>query len=224
MMPEKVPETLLPPTVNVGVVELALLSPTLLPAPLLERPLTVSLNPPRSNVAVPLAGFITTSPLPAPSGMTLAAPSFKVPALIVVLPANVFAPESVSVPDPDLVNAPVLLMTPLMVEFPAPPHVRPKVPLSTLPLTVNVPPVEPMVEALARVIAPDQLFVPLTFSSAPAPLTPALFSVNGSVLIEMPPCNCKEAPLSTVVPPLVAPSAEVFWMLSTPAATSVVPL
>ena len=86
MTPENVPEMLLPPTVSVGVVELALLSTTLLPAPLLERPLIVSLNPPKSNMAVPLEGFITTSPLPAPSGIALAAPSFIVPALIVVVP------------------------------------------------------------------------------------------------------------------------------------------
>src|SRR6266550_2866725 len=175
MTPENVPETLLPPTVSVGVVELALLSTTLLPAPLLERPLIVSLNPPKSNVAVPLEGFIDRSPLPAPSGITLAAPSFKVPALIVVVPLKVFVPESVSVPDPDFINAPVLLMIALMAVLPDPPHVKPNVPLSTLPLNVKAPPVEPMVEALARVIAPDQLFVPLRFSSAPATLKPVLF-------------------------------------------------
>src|SRR5439155_23746422 len=68
IVPEKVPEALLSPTVNVGLVELAVLSTRLLPAPLLDRPLTVSLNPPKSKVAVPLAGLITRSPLPAPSG------------------------------------------------------------------------------------------------------------------------------------------------------------
>src|SRR5436853_929737 len=135
---------LLPPIVNVGVVELALLSTTLLPAPLLERPLIVSLNPPKSNVAVPLEGFINRSPLPAPSGIALAAPSFKVPALIVVEPLKVFVPESVSVPDPVLVNAPLLLITPPRAVLPAPAVVKRNVALSMLPLTVIVPLLEPM--------------------------------------------------------------------------------
>ena len=167
MTPENVPETSFPPTVSVGVVELALLSTTLLPTPLFERPLMLSLNPPRSNVAVPLAGFITKSPLPAPSGITLAAPSFKLPALIVVVPLKLFVPESVSVPDPDFVNVPVLLMIPLMVVLPAPSHVKPNVLLSILPLKVNAPPVEPMVEALARVIDDALIDRPaITFKTA----------------------------------------------------------
>src|SRR5438034_490393 len=156
--------------------------------------LAVVVRLPPPNVSCPAVALAGAAP------RLLSALTLKVPALMVAVPPKVFAPESVSVPDPDLVSDPLLLMTPLMVVFPAPPNVIPKVPLSTLPLTVNVPLVEPIVEALARVIAPDQLFVPLTFSSAPAPLTPALFRVNGSAPTAMLPCNCNEALLSTVVP------------------------
>src|SRR2546422_1058080 len=49
--------------------------PPLRPAPLLLGRLGFPRPPPRSNVAVPLAGFIPTLPVPAPSGITLAAPS-----------------------------------------------------------------------------------------------------------------------------------------------------
>jgi len=41
-------------------------------------------------------------------------PSAKVPALIVVVPMYVLAPESVNVPDPDLVKLPLPEMTPEM--------------------------------------------------------------------------------------------------------------
>ena len=56
-----------------------------------------------------------------PSGVLVlspVAPSFNVPAEIVVHPVKVLAPERVSVPEPDLVSAPLPANIALMVAVP----------------------------------------------------------------------------------------------------------
>ena len=77
MTPVKLLVALLLPTVSVGVPATKL---STVPAPV--NPLMVSLNPFRSSTPATL-----TLPLPAPSGITPAAPSLSVPALTVVSPA-----------------------------------------------------------------------------------------------------------------------------------------
>ena len=74
--PVKLPPASLLPTVSVTA-PATVVSTT--PAP--DRPLIVSLKPFRSSVPA-----TATLPLPAPSGITPAAPSLSMPALTVVLP------------------------------------------------------------------------------------------------------------------------------------------
>ena len=76
MTPPKLLETLLLPTVSSGLPPATV---SITPAPL--KPLTVSLNVFKSSVAL-----TETLPLPAPSGMTLPAPSRSTPALARVSP------------------------------------------------------------------------------------------------------------------------------------------
>ena len=67
-----------------------------------------------------------------------------------------------------------------------------------------------MVDAAASVMAPLQELLPLVLRSAPPPLTPVPLRLEVSPATVMPPCNCNCAPLATVVPELVVPSAEEF--------------
>src|SRR5438477_523517 len=82
---------------------------------------------------------------------------FNVPAFRVVPPENVVAPLNVSVPAPFLVRL-------------KPPPIA--------PLSVSVPESDATVEAEPSVIAPAQVLVPLTLSSAPIPPNPLPFSVS----------------------------------------------
>ena len=72
-------------------------------------------------------------------------PSFNVPALIVVPPVNVLAPERVNVPEPLLVKAPVPLMMPAYAAgLVVPPTVSIAAPSVTLPPVVPPPVIEPI--------------------------------------------------------------------------------
>ena len=83
---------------------------------------TVSENVPISNVPVPLT-------VTAPVARALLTPYFNVPAPTVVRPVKVFAPESVQVPVPALVSAPVVvpIMLARLLPVLVPPSVNPKV-------------------------------------------------------------------------------------------------
>ena len=91
---------LFPPTVRVGVPAVELVTD---PAPANDP--TVSLKPLRLKVLATVRAL--------PSGITSEAPKVNVPALIVVVPEYVFAPEIMRVPVPvALVKAPVPLIIP----------------------------------------------------------------------------------------------------------------
>ena len=88
-----------PPAVRVMLLAAELV---MVPAPAIEP--TLSENPARSSVPVMVTAEVSAS--------TPAAPSASVPALIVVAPLWELAPESVSVPVPLLVKAPLPAMMP----------------------------------------------------------------------------------------------------------------
>ena len=66
--------------------------------------------------------------------------------------------------------------------------------------------------------------VPLTFTNAPfCPLAPVPLMLSASLTVVIPPCNCKVAPLATVVPDAIVPSALAFWIFRIPEVTLVAP-
>ena len=154
-------------------------------------------------------------------------PSCRVPALIVVVPEKVLVASRVNLPAPSLVNVPVVVpITLAIVVSPAPPTVRPK------PAPVIVPrfdsvsaPASVLIRALpARVIKPPKPVVPDRLRRAPVLPTPVPLRLSASAPIDRLLCSCRAALLATVVPPVVEPSAEAFWIFNTPAETVVVPL
>ena len=107
------------------------------------------------------APAVTEVPAPVvPSGVFVpppAAPSFNVPALIVVKPVNVLAPESVHVPVPLFVTVPeVVPMILATLPLPVPPRVNVNVAPVIVPAFVILisPEFVAMVAALPRVINP----------------------------------------------------------------------
>ena len=105
-------------------------------------PSTVSLNPPKSKLPP-----LTTNALV--SANRSAAPKARVPALTVVVPMKVLAPDSVSVPLPCLVKPPVPPMAPANVVLFASPAVSVLLPkVTVVPVT---PDKEPMVSLAPRV-------------------------------------------------------------------------
>ena len=77
--------------------------------------------------------------------------------------------------------------------------------------------------ALASVIAPLTVLLPLTLRSAPPLLMPVPFSVKASASV-MPPDNSSAAPASTVVPPADVPKDPLFVARSAPALIVVAPV
>ena len=74
--------------------------------------------------------------------------------------------------------------------------------------------------ALPNVIVPEKVLLPLIFLKAPSVETPVPFRVK-ALLTLMPPCTCKAAPAATLADPV--PSADAFWILTTPLLIVVVP-
>src|SRR4051812_14559505 len=109
------------------------------------------------------------------------------------------------------------------VVLPGPATVIRNPPLTTPPVPVSVPAVDPIVLAEPNVIAPAHELVPLTFSSAPLP-PPVPFKVSASAPTAMVPCISSRAPLVTLTPPAIVPNAVAFWMLTTPALIVVAPV
>jgi hypothetical protein len=109
------------------------------------------------------------------------------------------------------------------VVLPAPATVSRNPPLVIPPVPVSVPAVEPIVLAEPSVIAPAHELVPLTLSIEPLP-PPVPFSVSASAPTAIVPCSSSRAPLVTLVPAAVVPSAVAFWILTTPALIVVAPV
>ncbi len=121
--PEKVVDVLFPPVVRVPVPSVTL--PTPAREPIVSAKLFRSkVAPPATTTALVLA-------------MRLAAPSCKVPTLMVVAPVYELLPERVRVPAPFFVSPPVPLMTPLIVSAPALFRESNPVPSATFPATVE---------------------------------------------------------------------------------------
>ena len=97
-------------------------------------------------------------PAPVPRGpLAVSAediPSFSVPALIVVAPVYVFAPESVQVPVPSLVSVRAPAITVEILPPVEPPNVIAVVPVAGVPVIAIVPPSPTMLAAVANVITP----------------------------------------------------------------------
>ena len=166
---------------------------------------------------------LDTVVLPAivPNGELLplpAAPNFSVPALMVVAPVYVLAPESVHVPVPFLVTDVGVEITPDIVPEPAPSKVRPYAPL-TAPLQVNVPDVVAVIVlAEPKVSAPLYVALPPVFVKAPAgkDVNPVPFNVNASAVARVYPFRSRQAPLDTVVLPAVVPNGELLPLPAEP--------
>ena len=154
----------------------------------------------------------------------LAAPARSVPAAIATAPVEVSEPESVRTPAPSLVSVPAPVpRTPVSVRLPAPPSVSACAP-EILPDSVSVPASELMRVAEPSVMAPAMLLTPDRLRSAPPAAMPVPFRVRASAPTAIPPWTCRAAPLATVVPAAVLPSAVAFATVSAPPETVVVPL
>src|SRR3990167_4071485 len=149
--------------------------PPVAPPPAMEP--TVSLKLLRSSTA-PATSAKLTALL---SEITPAAPNCIVPALIVVAPVYVLAPDKVNTPLPAFVKLPVSLMTPEnVVELASPPAVNVPEPSNTLPLPAS----EPIVSE--------------TSFKSKMPLAPTVTAVaSGNRQL---PLNCKVPPVTPVVP------------------------
>ena len=142
-------EELSPPVVKIDAPKLTL--PPRLPPPDSEPKAT--LKPFKSSTTpAALAKMIAEV-----ESSALITPSLRVPALIVVVPVNVLAPDKVTVPAPSLMRLP--LPVPMMlvtVMLPAPPRVRSK-------------PAPVMVPALLRVSVPASEFIRVALPSVTRP-------------------------------------------------------
>ena len=148
----------------------------------------------------------------APVDNALAAPYCNLPALIVVRPVYVLAPDSVHVPVPALVTvpAPVPMMLARLLAALLPSSVNPNPAPVIVPAfdSTRLPLLATMLLALPSVSRP--LYVPAVpdvLVSAPAvPPTPVPFNVNASAVPSVNPFRSSVAPLATVVPAAVVPS------------------
>ena len=174
-------------------------APTLLiPAPVKLNALP-TLTPPNNSTVAPL-DTVVIEELPKP----LLLVKRNVPLFTLVAPLYTFTPAKVNLPTPSLVMVPVpKLITPLTTTFPLPPTCKLILLLliEELPPKVNVAPESLLIRvvALTKVTVPAQLLVPLILRNAPPLLTPVPVKLNGKAPILIPPCNCKTAPLDTVV-------------------------
>ena len=172
--------------------ELFIIAPLLeIPVPLMVNAsaLVVPIDCPFKSKTAPVVSI--TPPAFVPKGplvVTLEdAPNFNVPALMVVKPVNVLAPEIVQVPASCFVNVPDVVPK-ILVNVPpdAPPKVNPKVAPEIVPefeiLIVPVPPIiedaEPSVIRPENVAPVDELLI-----IAPLEVIPVPFIVNGSAVL-----------------------------------------
>jgi hypothetical protein len=154
------------------------------------------------------------APLDTPTLNPASAPepfNVNVPAVTLVAPVKVLAPLDVNVPAPSFVKEPLpSANTPLAITLPAPPKLTPKSAELIPPLNVNTSASLLIRVALASVIAPPKLLLPIMLRNAPSLEIPVPFSVNPSEPTAIPPCNCNAAPVETVVAPAVVPRAVAF--------------
>ena len=180
--------------------------PLLLIVPPPANEFTISALPQTSSIAA------AASDRSDASGMTPAAPSFNVPALMIVSPVYVFAPSSVNVPTP----------WPLELVF-VNPNDPPLSPITPLIVSGSSFPLSKFTSMLAlpvRVIAPDKVLSPSELWIVPARL-------NGSATVPpAPSCSCSVAPLEMLVPaPLpVVPSPFAFNNVRVPLVMLIAPL
>ena len=187
-----------------------------LPAPASER--MASLKPFKSRM--PAALTVTAEALLALPG----ALNRTVPALMVVAPVYVFAPPSASSPVPFLISVPAPPPSaPLRIMVPALVNVVANVALRMFASRSSVPASALRVAAAVSVMVPLQELLPPRLRSAPPLARPVPLRLNVSPVTAIPPCNCNCAPLATVVPSVVPPSARLLRRLSTPALTVVRP-
>ncbi len=115
------------------------------------------------------------------------------------------------------------------ISVPAPVLVRARTPPLSLmtPEAMKLSASTAMVESEARVMPPDQEWLPRTLEMAPAPLMPVPFRVSGLFPILMPSAllKTKAAPEATVTEPTpAAPKAAPFCTITVPELTVVVPV
>ena len=128
-----------------------------IPVPFKVSPSEVaSVNPFKSSA--PAATIVPAPVVPnGVLGLTPAAPSCNIPALIVVAPVYVFAPERVHVPAPLFVSVPDVVPRMLArLPLPDPTNVKPKVAPVIVPVFVMLmpPALVPMLLAVPSVINP----------------------------------------------------------------------
>jgi len=137
----------------------------------------------------------------------------------------VFVADNVSVPAPDFVKVPVPVAiaaetvevpTLSMVRFVFVPVIPPDI-VKVVPESIWISDVAP------RVIAPDQIFVPDVFCSAPADDEPSPEIVNASAMVTLPD-TLIDAPLVTDVAAAVVPKLDAFDTAIEPALTVVAPV
>ena len=130
-----------------------------------------------------------------------------------------------SVPLPFLVMpaVPLPLTAASRLTVPAPVTVRRFAPFDNAALSASEPASAPIVAALPSVTAPVKELLSAILRSAPELETPAPFSVSGSALTRTFAWNWSSPPLFTVVPAVIAPSAEACCTLSAPALMIVTP-
>ena len=162
----------------------------------------VSLKLAKSNVPVTVIAD--------PSAITPLAPNFNFPALIVVAPAYVFAPDNVQVPASCFVTVPATVPMILVILPPcAPPKVNPNPePVMVPTLLSAIVPVPPII-----LLADPRVTNPLYVAAAPLfindpPLdTPVPFKVSASAVPNVKPPKSNAAPVAdTTVPAPVVPS------------------
>ena len=172
--------------------------------PAVNAPVSVIVPPPAIDPTVSAFEFMSSVPVMVtadPSGITPAAPSFRVPAETVVVPPYVFVADKVNVPEPDFVNA-------------NPPDTTPE----TVPVTDDT---TCTVESAAIATVPDNVPAAEKYT-APADDTPVPDTVNGSATVTAPDTS-SVAPDDTVVVPVESPSEFAFGAFTVPAETVVVP-
>ena len=122
--------------------------------------------------------------------------SATVPALIVVLPLEVLAPERVRVPLPTLVSV-----------LPEAPEMTPEILRAPASTPIELLPVVP------RATVPVHVLAPAILRRAPALLTPSPLIVRPSAAKVVPvPASARVPPAETVVPVAVEPRAVAFGL------------
>lgn len=199
--------------------EIFLMAPVLL----MPVPFTVTgranVIPPCICKAAPLFTVMAPAEPKAEAFCTLMAP-----ALMTLSPEKVLAEVKVNTPAPVLVKVPEPAIPPLMVAAPGLLKLSAKVLMlmAVAAVRFKVPAATEMLDALARVMAPDRVLVPVSFTKAPLLPTPVPLSVMLRSVVK-PPETMSVAPLLTVTA-LVAPKELLFTTRKVPCCTWVAPV